>query len=679
MNSMNSSHEPGSPAHETSTPTSGIVVSELDSSIRPQDDLFRHVNATWATSHPIPPEKSRYGSFDELADRAEAAVREIVEKTQNTPDSAEARKIADLYYSFMDEERIQTLQLDPLQDVLEEIEGIDSVLGLVTAVGRAQRRGHGGLYALFIDSDPGDPTRYLAFLEQSGLSLPDESYYREPHFAHVREAHRQHVEQIFELAGYDRAGQRASSVVELETALAQHHWDNVASRDVEKTYNLSSWTGLVSALGSSLPADSSESAEALLLSWREGLGVGEEVFTEVVLRQPSFTESLAGLLYGLSLETWKSWLIFHVLHHNAPYLPEAFVEEHFNFYGKTLTGAQALRPRWKRGVGLVEAAMGEAVGRLYVEAHFDPQSKAHMDRLVRFLIQAYEKSITELDWMSDETKAQAAKKLAAFTPKVGYPSKWRDYSALEISRDDLIGNLASIGSFLFERELSKLGRPVDREEWFMTPQTVNAYYNPGFNEIVFPAAILQLPFFDAHRDDAENFGAIGAVIGHEIGHGFDDQGSKYDGDGRLRDWWTEDDRTAFEKLTKNLIDQYSELHPAEVPDGHVNGDLTIGENIGDVGGLGIAWKAYCLSLNGEEGPVIDGLSAAQRFFLSWAQAWRHQSRPEETARMLAIDPHSPPEFRCNQVVRNLDAFYEAFSLEESDELWLDPASRVVIW
>ncbi len=679
MTTMTSSEAPKTDDSGERPSLSGIVLNELDHSIRPQDDLFRHVNATWIRKHPIPAEKSRYGSFDELADKAEAAVRAIIERTQSDPVDEDAKKIGDLYRSFMDEDRIETLGLSPLQGSLKSIDDIDSLESLVRALGRAQRNGHGGIYAIFIDSDPGDPTRYLAFLEQSGLSLPDESYYREPHFEQIRLAHREHIERMFSLAGIDDAARKAEAVVKVEHAIAQYHWDNVRSRDVDQTYNLMTWDDLVARFEQSLPDDGAVRADTLLGAWCEGLTIDQATLTELVVRQPSFTESLAGVLLSFELDIWKSWLTFHLLHHSAPYLHGAFVEEHFNFYGKVLTGAEVIRPRWKRGVSLVEAALGEAVGRLYVEEHFDPASKAHMDRLVSFLIKAYEESINDLDWMSDETKEQAQQKLAAFTPKIGYPSKWRDYTKLSITHDDLIGNLASISTFSFERELAKLAMPIDRDEWFMTPQTVNAYYNPGFNEIVFPAAILQLPFFDAERDDAENFGAIGAVIGHEIGHGFDDQGSKYDGDGRLRDWWTEEDRIAFEKLTKALIDQYSGLQPDGVSEGYVNGELTIGENIGDIGGLGIAWKAYRLSLGESDPPIIDGLTASQRFFLAWAQAWRHQSRPESTALMLAVDPHSPPEFRCNQVVRNLDAFHEAFSVREADHLWLEPELRVKIW
>jgi putative endopeptidase len=413
--------------------------------------------------------------------------------------------------------------------------------------------------------------------------------------------------------------------------------------------------------------------------WLSALGVPDHSFDEVVVRQPSFMAGLESTLRDDNLDAWRDWLAWQVIRSNAAYLSSDFVEANFDFYGRTLTGTPELRARWKRGVSLVEGALGEAVGRIYVERHFPAAAKEAMDVLVENLVEAYRQSILTLEWMSPATRTRAIDKLEKFTPKIGYPVKWRDYSTLDIDAGDLIGNVRATNEFEFQRELGKIGKPLDRDEWFMTPQTINAYYNPGFNEIVFPAAILQFPFFDETRDAAANYGAIGAVIGHEIGHGFDDQGSKYDGDGRLTDWWTPEDRAAFEDRTKALIEQYNALAPAQVPDHHVNGALTIGENIGDLGGLGIAWKAYLISLDGQEPPVIDGLTGAERFFLSWAQAWQLKARDEEVIRLLSIDPHSPNEFRCNQIVRNIDEFYETFGVLETDALWLDPKDRVTIW
>ncbi|MGO4537043.1 M13 family metallopeptidase [Leifsonia sp. 2MCAF36] len=661
--------------HDSGIHTSGIHTDELDPATRPQDDLFRHVNGKWLDRTEIPADKARWGSFMILAEEAEAAVREIVELAQRADEGTEERKFGDLFTSFLDEERVDALGVEAIRDELTFASGVDSIPSLLETVGKLERRGLGGFYQLFVDNDPGDPERYLVFLEQSGISLPDESYFREERFAPIREAFVAHIQRMLELAGLDDAAERAQRVFDLETAIAAQHWDNVASRDSEKTYNLYSWDDAKAVFDGG--AASGQAAD--LDVWAQALGAPRDALAEVVLRQPSFTTGLAGLLTEDRLESWRDWLAWQVVHGAAPYLSGDFVEANFDFYGRTLTGTPQMRARWKRGVSLVEGAMGEAVGRIYVEKHFPPAAKEQMDALVANLIEAYRQSIRTLDWMGEETRERALDKLEKFTPKIGFPAKWRDYSALQIDPADLVGNVRAAALFEFNRELGKIGKPIDRDEWFMTPQTINAYYNPGFNEIVFPAAILQFPFFDADRDAAANYGAIGAVIGHEIGHGFDDQGSKFDGDGRLEDWWTEADRTAFEKRTASLIAQYDALAPAQVPDHHVNGALTIGENIGDLGGLGIAWKAYLLSLDGQEPPVVDGLSGAERFFLSWAQAWQQKGRDEEVIRLLAIDPHSPNEFRCNQIVRNIDAFYDTFAVAEGDRLWLAPAERVTIW
>ncbi|MEO7016001.1 MAG: M13-type metalloendopeptidase [Leifsonia sp.] len=653
--------------------SSGIETSELDPSVRPQDDLFRHVNGKWIARTAIPDDKARWGSFMILAEEAEVAVRDIINEATEAAEGTEERKFGDLFASFMDEERIEQLGIKPIESQLALASDVYSIPSLLETIGRLERHGLAGFYQLFVDNDPGDPERYLVFAEQAGISLPDESYFREETFAPIREAFVAHIQRMFELAGFQDAPQRAERVYALEKDIASHHWDNVKSRDSEKTYNLYSWAD-AEALFAGEAKDGAD-----LTVWERALGAPEGALAEVVLRQPSFTAGLAGLLGEDRLDAWKDWLAWQIVHGAAPYLSGDFVDANFEFYGRTLTGTPQMRARWKRGVSLVEGAMGEAVGRIYVERHFPPGSKESMDALVANLIEAYRQSIRTLEWMGKNTRDRALEKLEKFTPKIGYPVKWRDYSSLQLSPTDLLGNVRATSLFEFNRELGKIGKPLDRDEWFMTPQTINAYYNPGFNEIVFPAAILQFPFFDAARDDAANYGAIGAVIGHEIGHGFDDQGSKYDGDGRLQDWWTEADRAAFEQRTGTLIQEYNALAPAQVPDHHVNGALTIGENIGDLGGLGIAWKAYRISLGGEEPPVIDGLTGAQRFFLSWAQAWQQKGRDEEVIRLLAIDPHSPNEFRCNQIVRNIEAFYDTFEVSEGDKLWLDPAERVTIW
>jgi putative endopeptidase len=657
----------------------GILTDELDPTVRPQDDLFRHVNGKWIARTEIPSDKARYGSFYVLAEEAEQAVRDIIVEAQSAEPGTEHRKIGDLYSSFLDEERIQALGATPLEPLLAEVDAVGSIADLLHTLGRLERRGSSGFVQVFVDNDPGNPERYLVFLEQGGIGLPDESYYREEQFAGVRTAYVAFIERMLTLAGRDGEGDRsaaaaASRIFALETDIAGHHWDKVKNRDSEATYNPMPWTDARALVAVEQVVDGAD-----LDIWRGGLDVPEHSFDDVVVRQPSFVTALGRLLVADRLDSWTDWLAWQVIRSNAAYLSQEFVDANFDFYGKTLTGTPELRARWKRGVSLVEGSLGEAVGRVYVERHFPEEAKSSMDVLVANLVEAYRQSITGLPWMSEATRVRALEKLDKFTPKIGYPVKWRDYSALQVDAGDLLGNVRATNEFEFRRELGKIGQPLDRDEWFMTPQTINAYYNPGFNEIVFPAAILQYPFFDEKRDAAANYGAIGAVIGHEIGHGFDDQGSKYDGDGRLTDWWTEDDKAAFEKLTASLIAQYDALAPAQAPGHHVNGALTIGENIGDLGGLSIAWKAYLISLDGAEPPVIENLTGAERFFLSWAQAWQIKARDEEVVRLLTIDPHSPNEFRCNQIVRNIDDFYTTFGVTPTDALWLDPAERVTIW
>ena len=647
---------------------SGIELDERDPSIHPGDDLYLHMNQRWLERSTIPADKARYGAFTILAEEAEKAVRAIIEEATNAPDGSEARKVGDLYTSFMDEARISEVGLAPLHSMVERISATTTKEELLGVVASSERLGVDGVWHLFVDNDPGNPERYIVFVEQGGISLPDESYYRKEEHAETVAAFLAHVERVFGLVGIDEAAKRAERILFVESTLASHHWDNVASRDAEATYNLWSNEQLSSALGS-----------FSLEHWRRNIDIPEAVLSEVVVRQPSFVEAVGGVWESLDLEALRDWITWHTVMACAPYLTNELVEAHFDFFGRTLSGTPKLRARWKRAVSFVESVMGEVVGKLYVEKHFPPESKHQMDELVVKLLDAYRESITDLEWMSVDTKKRALEKLDTFVPKIGYPSNWRDYSTLSVRPDDLWANAAAGNEFEFTRELAKIGAPLDRDEWFMTPQTVNAYYNPGFNEIVFPAAILQYPFFDPERDAASNYGAIGAVIGHEIGHGFDDQGSRFDGSGRLHNWWTEDDRKAFDQRTSSLITQFSELSPKGLPGHTVNGELTIGENIGDLGGLAIAWKAYLLSLEGQTPPVVDGLSAAERFFLSWAQSWKLAVRTEEALRLLNIDPHSPPEFRCNQIARNLDLFYDAFDVTPDHELWLDPEKRVSIW
>ncbi|WP_457099552.1 M13 family metallopeptidase [Microbacterium sp. P5_E9] len=674
----------------TEAPRSGLMLDDLSAEIRPQDDLFRHVNGAWLERTEIPDDKARWGSFHLIAEQAEKDVRAIVEESQDAEPGTESRKIGDLYTSFMDTDRIAAAGAAPLAEQLAAVDAIDSIPALLRTVGALERDGVGGIALLYVEPDPGDPTRYVPFLIQGGLSLPDESYYRLENFAETRIVFRGHVERMLELAGVAEPAAAADRITTLETELATHHWDNVRSRDAVATYNLKTWDEVQALAGIDLGP------------WLEGLAPDHaEAFAEVVVSQPSFVEGLGTLLVEERLEEWKDWLRFSIVHGAATFLSDDFVDENFAFYGTQLSGVPVIRERWKRAVGLAEAAMGEAIGRVYVERHFPPAAKEAMDVLVANLIEAYRQSIAELEWMSPETRERALAKLDAFTPKIGYPVKWKDYSALEIDPTDVVGNIRRSHVVEHDRQLDKIGKPIDRDEWYMTPQTVNAYYNPLMNEIVFPAAILQYPFFDADRDAAANYGGIGAVIGHEIGHGFDDQGSRFDGDGSLRDWWTDADREAFEKRTSALIAQYNALVPQGLAEENkVNGALTIGENIGDLGGLGIALKAYELSLGKESvpelvegsdgdastgsatratGPEIEGYTGIQRLLLSWAQIWQQKGRDAETIRLLTIDPHSPNEFRCNQIVRNIDAFYDAFGVTDADALWLPEDQRVTIW
>ncbi|GAB7190877.1 M13 family metallopeptidase [Kineococcus sp. NUM-3379] len=654
----------------TATRPSGIDLSALDPGTRPQDDLYRHVNGAWLSTAEIPADRALDGAFIRLRDQSEEEVRAIVEEAaaSGAPEGSDARRIGDLYASFMDTDAVEALGASPLEPELALAAQVEDVAGLVRTWGRLQRVGVNGPFAFYVDTDSKQSDRYLLHLTQYGLSLPDESYYREEQYAQIRGQFREHVRRMLELAGLPDPEGAAARVLELETAVAAHHWDRVKNRDATLTYTRVERAGLQELLPT-----------VDLAAWLDAAGIEESALAEVVVRQPGFLAGLSGLLTPERVPQWREWLQWRIVHGAAPYLSSAFVDENFAFYGTTLSGTPQLRERWKRGVALVEGALGEALGRLYVERHFPPVAKARMEELVANLIEAYRQDIAALDWMTEETKTRALEKLGKFTPKIGHPARWRDYSDLVVDRADLLGNVRRSNEFDLRYDLGKLGGPVDRDEWFMTPQTVNAYYNPGMNEIVFPAAILRPPFFDPDADDAANYGGIGAVIGHEIGHGFDDQGAKYDGDGNLSDWWTDADREEFGKRTAALIAQYDALEPEEVPGQRVNGALTVGENIGDLGGLTIAHKAYEIALDGQEPPVIDGLTGRQRLFFGWAAVWRGKVRPEEAARRLAVDPHSPPEFRCNAVVRNLDEFHEAFGLREGDELWMDPAERVRIW
>ena len=655
---------------------SGIDLSHVETSVRPQDDLFGHVNGRWLAEYQMPGDRATDGAFRTLYDRAEEQVRELIMQAAAAaaPPGTDEQRIGDLYASFLDADAVEHRGVQPLLTELAAIAAAADPTALAAVIGVLQRTGVGGGVGLYIDTDSKNSSRYLVHVSQSGLGLPDESYYRDEQHASILGAYPGHIAAMFALVfggTADEHAERAGRIVALETKIAAAHWDVVKRRDADLTYNLRRFADLAA-----------EAPGFDWAGWIAALGTDPETVAELVVRQPDYLTAFAALWSGADLADWKDWARWRLIHARAALLTEALVEEDFNFYGRTLSGTEQIRERWKRAVSLVEGLMGDAVGRLYVERHFPPDAKARMDVLVANLREAYRVSINDLDWMTPDTRQRALAKLDKFTAKIGYPAKWRDYSALVIDRDDLYGNVIRGTEVAFDRETAKLGGPVDRDEWFMTPQTVNAYYNPGMNEIVFPAAILQPPFFDAEADDAANYGGIGAVIGHEIGHGFDDQGAKYDGDGNLVDWWTDQDRTEFGSRTKKLIEQYDAYVPRDLQgrgDAHVNGAFTVGENIGDLGGLSIALLAYRLSLGGKEAPVIDGLSGVQRVLFGWAQVWRTKSREAEAVRRLATDPHSPPEFRCNGVIRNIDAFYDAFDVSADDALYLEPQQRVRIW
>ena len=649
---------------------SGIDTSSIDPSVRLQDDLFRHFNGKWLKETVIPEDRATDGSFTMLRIEAESQVRAIIESASG---SVEAQKITDLFASFMDVAQIEKLGAAPIAADLAKVDAIDSLDDFISTMSWLEARGASGITESAIFPDMMDSSANILYIHQGGLSLPDESYYKEEQHESIRIAFVAHMEKMFSLIGIADGATKAREVFELETKVAALHWDQVRNRDASLTYN--KMTG----------ADLAKLSPAL--NWPLWMRAGEipdVVFDQIIIGQPSFFEGISPLVAAFDSDpamksAWKSWLSWHVITGSAAYLTSEIVDENFAFYGTTLSGTPQVRERWKRGVSLVEGCLGEAIGKIYVQRHFPPAAKARMEELVANLIEAYRGSINGLEWMSQETKTKAIAKLEKFRPKIGYPDKWRDYSALEITADDLFGNLARVTKFERDFALAKIGKPVDREEWHATPQTVNAYYSPLGNEIVFPAGILQPPFFDLDADDAANYGAIGGIIGHEIGHGFDDQGSKFDGDGNMFDWWVDFDRTEFEKRANVLIAQYNNLVPEGASDLTVNGALTVGENIGDLGGLSIALKAYEIALDGKEPPVIDGMTGHQRFFLSWAQTWRSKVRPEEIRRRIATDPHSPNEFRCNQIVRNIPAFYTAFGITKDDALWLDEDQRIAIW
>ena len=645
----------------------GIDTGGMDRSVRPQDDLYRYVNGRWLDETEIPADKSRYGAFTQLGEKSERDVRAIIEDAAGgRVEDADARKIGDLYTAYMDSARVEALGTAPLQSDLARIAAVETAEDLARYFAGNGRAFGPRPFAWYVTVDDRISSQHALFFSQSGLGLPDKSYYTDDEFADQRAAYLVYLERLHDLAGLDGGAEAARLVLDLETTLAEHQWARVQNRDPEATYN--KW-----ALADFAAAHPNLHLDALLPE--AGIPMGR--VDSVIVRQPSYFEALDGLMAEVPVETWKTWARARLLNEAAPYLPAAFVDAHFGFQGRTLSGQEADRPRWKKAVGAVNGTLGESVGRIYVARHYPPEAKARMDRMIRNLQEAMRQSILELDWMSDETRAEALRKLDGYTFKIGYPDAWEDYSALEVRADDLVGNVRRAAAWGYADMLADLGQPPDRTEWGMTPQTVNAYYNPVFNEIAFPAAILQPPFFNVEADDAVNYGGIGAVIGHEFSHGFDDQGSQYDPAGNLRNWWTEADRGEFERRANLLVEQYNGYAPFE--DAHVDGQLTLGENIGDLSGLTMAHRAYLLSLGGEEAPVIDGFTGDQRFFMGWMQVWRDKYRDAALRQRLRTDVHSPGPYRAVGPLPHVPAFYTAFGVEEGDALYLPPEQRIKLW
>ena len=652
-------------------PLSGIDSQYIEPSVRIQDDFFEHLNGKWLKNTAIPADKARWGAFDKLAEDTQPQVRAIIEaaqadKTQKA--GSEARKIGDLYASYMDEKKREQLGYKPLARELASIRAIRDKKAIPALIAHLDAMGVSTPYAVGVEQDGRESTRYAVGVYQSGLGLPDRDYYLKKDDAKMADAKAKYetlVAAMLGKVGRKDGAEAARAIVALETELAQAQWTKVENRDPVKRYNKVA----IARLGELTPG----------YDWNGALakaGVASKT-DYVIVKQPSYLSAYNSILDKTDLATWKSYFEWQLVRRFAPYLSKDFVDANFAFYGTTLSGVTENRPLWKRGASVVEGAMGEAVGRQYVQRHFPAERKARMEVLVKNVLEAFRQSIDTLDWMSPATRQEAQAKLAKFSPKVGYPNKWRDYSALSIVRDDLVGNVARAAQFEHQRDVDKLGQPIDREEWGMTPQTVNAYYNPAKNEIVFPASILQPPFFDMAADDAVNYGGIGAVIGHEISHGFDDSGSQFDGNGNLRDWWTEEDRAKFKAKTDLLVKQYGAFEP--VPGYKLNGALTLGENIGDNSGLAIAYKAYQLSLGGKSAPVIDGLTGDQRFFMGWNQVWRAKIREADQISRIKTDPHSSGKARANGTVRNQPAFYEAFGVKPGDKMYLAPNERVTIW
>ncbi len=651
------------------TLVSGVEKENFDAGVKHTENFFYSINGTWLKNTEIPADKSNYGAFTKLYDDSQVAMRTIIEtaaKKEGKVAGSDEQKLGDFYNSYMNEAAIEALGVKPISADLTAIAAIKDATELATSFGQLQGMGISIPFGWYVNNDAKNSTQYAVYLGQSGLGLPDRDYYLkdDEKSKSIREAYVAYVKDMLTLAGVADAKKAAARIMALETKIAEKHWSRVENRDADKTYNKLATADLAKLMGAFPWADYAKAVQL-------------DAVTEIIVEQPSYFEAFGAIYKDTDLQSWKDYLSLRLVSEYSGKLSKAFVDRQFDFYGKTLSGTTEQQPRWKKAVNASDEVLGEIVGKLYVADHFKPEAKARMEVLVQNLIKAYHASIDTLEWMTPETKKAAHEKLNKFTPKIGYPDKWKDYSKLDIKADDLVGNYKAAAAFAYSEMRNKLGKPVDRSEWFMTPQTVNAYYNPTNNEIVFPAAILQPPFFNMDADDAVNYGGIGAVIGHELGHGFDDQGAKFDGDGNLRNWWTDADKAEFEKRGKQLVEQYNQYSPIEGM--HVNGELTLGENIGDLGGLTVALKAYKLSLEGKDAPVLDGFTGEQRFFISWSQVWRRKGRDEYLRNMLMTDPHSPSEYRVIGIVSNIPEFYTAFDVKEGDKMYIAPEKRVKIW
>lgn len=663
------------PACQTETSTesapkvlgSGLSLKNMDTSVKPGDNFQMYVNGNWIKETAIPSDKSSYGIFPILQDKSQEDVKKIIEFAASTENKAgsDEQKVGGLYASFMDMESRNSQGNQPLQAEFEKIESIKNQTDLARYFAHANKLGYAAPYGMFVYTDMKDPSQYALYTWQGGLGLPDREYYlkTDEKSVNLRNEYVGHIEKMLDLAAVEGSKSAAQTILALETKIAGKHMKKEDTRDMMGLYNKVAAADLKDLMPD--------------FAWTDFFTeAGVNDVKEVIVPQLEYTKSLNSILKETDIATWKTYLKWGVVNHVGTRLSEDFDAQNFAFYGTTMRGIKEQRPQWRRAVGIVNANLGEVVGKVYVKEHFPPEAKERMLEMVDNLLKAYEVSIKELDWMSADTKKEALDKLSKFTPKIGYPDKWKDYPA-KIVENDLFGNLKRADLAEYDRQLDKLGKPVDKTEWGMNPQTINAYYNPSLNEIVFPAAILQPPFFDLNAEDAVNYGAIGGVIGHEIGHGFDDQGSTFDGDGVLRNWWTDNDRAEFKKRTTALVEQYNSFKVFD--DLNVNGEFTLGENIGDLGGLSIALKAYKMSREGKEDQVMDGFTGEQRVFLGWAQAWRSKSTEEALRILVNTNPHSPADYRVNGVVRNIPEFYEAFGVKEDAELYLASEERVKIW